>query len=213
MQAATHVHKPQPTYIGRDPRTQAEGLFGHFISKNRFFFPFKRLYFLFYHSSSQLNIWLGSKLVLGLRILTSLRNGARVVRGTIYGVYKTYINLSQFSTFVDRFKAKLTLEPTVANSIQVLYSKVQISSFFFFSHWNPSFHTQYIPLSSIAQIWKLSPLILLILFLDRRESGKSEKGSREERKEIFFSVFFRVFLWVLFWVDLELDLWWVFRWI
>ena len=40
MHALACVHRPRPTYVGRGP-------FGHFISKNGFFFSFKRLYFPF----------------------------------------------------------------------------------------------------------------------------------------------------------------------
>jgi len=34
--ALAHVRRPRPTYVGRDPRMQVKGHFGHFISKNRF---------------------------------------------------------------------------------------------------------------------------------------------------------------------------------
>ena len=61
-----------PKYAG-SPHTWAEGHFGHFIFKNRFLL-IKSLYFPFYHSSSQFDIWLGFKLALGLRVWASWGN-------------------------------------------------------------------------------------------------------------------------------------------
>jgi len=66
--ALTCVHKPQLTYVIWWP------LWSFKFSKIDFC-SFKRLYFPFWHSSSQFNIWLGSKLALDLRVRASLGNG------------------------------------------------------------------------------------------------------------------------------------------
>ena len=75
------VHKSVPAYACFDPRTQAAA---HICGPRATFvilFPkidfcsIKRLYFPFKHSLSQFDIWLGSKLVLGLRVWASLGNG------------------------------------------------------------------------------------------------------------------------------------------
>ena len=69
-----------PAYVGHDPHMQAEGHFGHLLPK-KYFFLFKRLYFPFYHSSSQFDIWLGFKLALGLRVWALLGNGGPSRKG------------------------------------------------------------------------------------------------------------------------------------
>ena len=43
-----------PVYVGHDPRTQAEGHFGHFISKNIFFAHLKC--YIFYFNTPQINL-------------------------------------------------------------------------------------------------------------------------------------------------------------
>ena len=68
-----------PKYAG-SPHTWTEGHFGHFIFKNRFLL-IKSLYFPFYHSSSQFDIWLGFKLALGLRVWASWGNGGPSRKG------------------------------------------------------------------------------------------------------------------------------------
>ena len=47
MQERACIYILQLTYVGRDPRTQADGYFGHFISKNIFLLISKGYIFYF----------------------------------------------------------------------------------------------------------------------------------------------------------------------
>ena len=67
MQAVTYVRRPRATLV--------------ILFWKIDFCTFKRLYFPFLHSSSQHDIWLGSKLALDLRVWASLGNGGSSHKG------------------------------------------------------------------------------------------------------------------------------------
>ena len=67
-------------YVGSCLRMQAEGFLWPLFPKIDFVL-IKKLYFPFYHISSQFVIWLGLKPTLGLRILASLENGGLSHKG------------------------------------------------------------------------------------------------------------------------------------
>ena len=90
-----------PTYACFGPRTQVEGHFGHFITKNRFCL-LKRLHFPFKHTLSQFNIWLDSKLALGLRVRVSLGNEGSSRKG--YKIRCLQMPLFWFVSFANGIK-------------------------------------------------------------------------------------------------------------
>ena len=83
------VRRLWPTYVGHGPCAQAEGYFGHFISKNRFFFSHLKGY-IFHFNTPQVNMI--SNWALNWSWASKFEHhwgmGARVIRGKKYGVYR-----------------------------------------------------------------------------------------------------------------------------
>ena len=89
MQKCAYIRMLWPTYVGCCPCTWAEGHFGHFISKNRFFFSHLKGY-IFHFNTSQVNLISDQALnwPQALEFGHHCGKGARVIRGTKYNVYK-----------------------------------------------------------------------------------------------------------------------------